>query len=146
MLSFGQKKRVAIAGAIAMRPGVLLLDEPAAGLDDYGSLYLLATLKKLEAAGTTLVFTTHDVGLAYGFAHDVALFNGGKVFAQGDAADVLSDMSLLKQAHLRPPLILGLALKARACGLLPDGVPLPRSRKDIEFLLERAAAIIAEKS
>jgi hypothetical protein len=49
MLSFGQKKRVAIAGAVAMRPDVLLMDEPTAGLDHHGSVYLLSALKKLEA-------------------------------------------------------------------------------------------------
>jgi cobalt/nickel transport system ATP-binding protein len=49
MLSFGQKKRVAIAGAVAMRPDVLLMDEPTAGLDHHGSVHLLSPLKKLEA-------------------------------------------------------------------------------------------------
>jgi cobalt/nickel transport system ATP-binding protein len=140
MLSFGQKKRVAIAGAVAMRPAVLLMDEPTAGLDDHGAARLLATLKKLEAAGTTLVFATHDVDLAYGFAHDVALFSGGKVVAQGEAAQILADRALLRSARLRLPVILGLALKARACGLLDDNAPLPRTRRDIEILLEHAAS------
>ena len=142
MLSFGQKKRVAIAGAVAMRPKALLMDEPTAGLDSHGAAHLLGVLKKLEASGTTLVFTTHDVDLAYGFADDVALFSGGKVLAQGEAAQVLSDEMLLKQAHLRLPLILGLGLKARTLGLLPEGAALPRRRHDIELLLDQAAAII----
>ena len=140
MLSFGQKKRVAIAGAVAMRPNVLLLDEPTAGLDNYGTEHLLAVLKKLEATGTTLVFTTHDAGLAYDFAHEVALFSGGRVLAQGEAVQVLSQTALLEKAHLRLPLILGLGLKARACGLLAEGADLPRNGRDIELLLERVAA------
>ena len=139
MLSFGQKKRVAIAGAVAMRPDVLLTDEPT-GLDSHGAAHLLGVLKKLEASGTTLVFTTHDVDLAYGFADDVALFSGGKVLAQGEAARILCDEMLLKQAHLRLPLILGLGLKARACGLLEEDADLPRSSRDVELLLEQAAA------
>ncbi len=143
MLSFGQKKRVAIAGAVAMQPDLLLMDEPTAGLDNHGSVHLLAALGQLEAAGTTLVFTTHDVDFAYDFADDVALFSGGKVLAQGVAAHVLSDEMLLRQAHLRLPLILGLGLKARACGLLGHEAALPRSARDLELLLERAAAIIA---
>jgi cobalt/nickel transport system ATP-binding protein len=145
MLSFGQKKRVAIAGAVAMQPDVLLMDEPTAGLDNHGSVHLLAALKQLEAAGTTLVFTTHDVDLAYDFADDVALFSGGKVLAQGEAAHVLSVEMLMKQAHLRLPLILVLGLKARACGLLSDEAALPRSRRDLELLLEHAAAKIERR-
>ena len=145
MLSFGQKKRVAIAGAVAMRPDVLLMDEPTAGLDNHGTAHLLSTLKKLEGAGTTLVFATHDVDLAYGFADDVALFSDGKVLAQGESARVLSDEMLLKQSHLRLPLILGLGLKARACGLLGNEAPLPRSLRDIEIVFEQAAAMIEGK-
>ncbi|HTH17745.1 MAG TPA: ATP-binding cassette domain-containing protein [Magnetospirillum sp.] len=139
MLSFGQKKRVAIAGAVAMRPDVLLLDEPTAGLDHHGSVHLLAVLEKLEAGGTTLVFTTHDVDFAYGFAHDIALFDEGTVVAQGEAVDILADDDLMQKARLKPPLALALGLKARALGLLPDGAGLPRGRRDLERLLERLA-------
>ena len=140
MLSFGQKKRVAIAGAIAMRPDMLLLDEPTAGLDHHGSVHLLAVLEKLEAMGTTLVFTTHDVDLAYGFAHEVALFNAGRVVAQGAAAKVLADRDVMNQAHLNVPVILQLGLKARALGLLADDDALPRSGQDAVRLLERAVS------
>lgn len=136
MLSFGQKKRVAIAGAVAMRPDVLLLDEPTAGLDHLGTVHLLSALERLEALGTTLVLTTHDVDFAYRFAHDVALFADGKVLAQGEAAEVLADEMLLKQAHLKAPLLLALGLKAKALGLLEV---LPKDQGDLEGLLERLA-------
>jgi cobalt/nickel transport system ATP-binding protein len=142
MLSFGQKKRVAIAGAVAMQPHVLLMDEPTAGLDNHSTIRLLDTLKKLEAAGTTLVFATHDVDLAYSFAHEVALFSGGKVLAQGEATRVLSNRTLLEQSRLRLPLVLALGLKARACGLLSKEAPLPRSRRDLELLMEHVATMI----
>jgi cobalt/nickel transport system ATP-binding protein len=140
MLSFGQKKRVAIAGAIAMRPRLLLLDEPTAGLDRHGAVHLLAALERLEAAGTSLVFTTHDVDLAYGFAHEVALFDQGRVMAQGAAEQVLADHDLLGRAHLAPPLLLELGLKARQLGLLAAEDALPRGRGDVMALLERLAA------
>ncbi len=74
MLSFGQKRRVAIAGALAMRPEVLLLDEPTAGLDADGVARLMAALESVAALGTTLVLSTHDVDLAYAWAADVAVF------------------------------------------------------------------------
>ena len=135
MLSFGQKKRVAIAGAIAMRPDILLLDEPTAGLDHHGSTHLLTALDILAANGTTLVFTTHDVDLAFGVADDVALFNQGKVLAQGPAETVLSDLNLLNAAHLRMPFVLELGLQARAQGRIAPNAPLPRNRAGILNLL-----------
>ena len=113
MLSFGQKKRVAIAGALAMGPEVLLLDEPLAGLDHQGAKRLLAALDSLARAGTTLVFTTHEVDLAYGFADRVALFQGGRVVAQGEATEVLSDRPSLAACGLEPPLLLELGVRTR---------------------------------
>ncbi|RAU21949.1 cobalt ABC transporter ATP-binding protein [Paramagnetospirillum kuznetsovii] len=113
MLSFGQKKRVAIAGALAMRPEVLLLDEPVAGLDHQGARRLLDALATLSEAGTTLVFTTHDVDLAWAFADEVALFNRGRVTRHGTAAEVLADRAALAEAGLEPPLLLELGFKTR---------------------------------
>jgi cobalt/nickel transport system ATP-binding protein len=137
MLSFGQKKRAAIAGAVAMRPDVLLLDEPTAGLDQFGAIHLLAVLEKLQAAGTTLVFTTHDVDLAWAWADDVALFEGGQVARQGAPEAVLSDAAALSRARLKPPFVLELGLKARDRGWLAANEPLPRSRAEAMALLER---------
>jgi len=139
MLSFGQKKRAAIAGAVAMRPEILLLDEPSAGLDQHSTTHLLAVLNKLAEAGTTLVFTTHDVDLAYGFADNVALFDQGQVLAQGGALEILADEGLLKTARLKPPFLLELGLQARRLGLLAETDALPRSRGDALALLERVS-------
>ncbi len=100
MLSFGQKKRAAIAGAIAMRPEILLLDEPTAGLDARSARRLLDTLADLEAAGTTLVFTTHDVAMAHRFAHDAVLFQDGRIVARGSAATLLVDTAAMDRAGL----------------------------------------------
>ena len=100
MLSFGQKKRAAIAGAVAMRPEILLLDEPTAGLDQQSAPLLLAVLEQLEAKGTTLVFTTHDVDLAWAFADDAALFKDGRVIAQGVASEILIDEERMSEAGL----------------------------------------------
>jgi cobalt/nickel transport system ATP-binding protein len=114
MLSLGQKKRVAIAGLLAMRPDVLLLDEPTAGLDADGSDRLLARLARLHAAGTTLVIATHDVELAHAWADEAVVFEGGRVTAAGPAAAVLADADALARARLRPPLGLELDRLRRA--------------------------------
>jgi len=120
-LSFGQKKRVAIAGALAMRPEVLLLDEPLAGLDHRGGVLLQEGLAQLAEAGTTLVLTTHDVDLAYAFADEVALFANGRTLRQGEAADVLGDRALMQAAGLETPLLLELGVRDRAEALARYG-------------------------
>ncbi|TBW37404.1 ATP-binding cassette domain-containing protein [Siculibacillus lacustris] len=101
-LSFGQKKRVAIAGALAMRPEVLLLDEPTAGLDSRSARRLLAILDALAATGTTVVFTTHDARLAQAHADDAALFRDGRVIAAGPASVLLCDAATMDRAGLDP--------------------------------------------
>ncbi|WP_199716563.1 energy-coupling factor ABC transporter ATP-binding protein [Micromonospora musae] len=101
LLSYGQRKRVAIAGAVAMRPRLLILDEPTAGLDPAGVEALLRTLDDLHAAGTTVVLSTHDVDLAYRWADAVAVVAGGEVRTMPAAAG-LADAGLLGAAHLLP--------------------------------------------
>jgi cobalt/nickel transport system ATP-binding protein len=147
MLSFGQKKRVAIAGVLAMRPEVLVLDEPTAGLDPHGVNHLLGALQQLHEAGTTLVFSTHDVELAYAWTDRIALFHDGTVLCQGETAAVLGDREVLRQARLRPPLLLEVA-EALGAGREPR-CPAPRSREAVLSLLrerlgEPASAVPVE--
>ena len=137
MLSFGQKKRVAIAGLVAMQPEILLLDEPTAGLDHQGTEDLLVVLEELSRHNTTLVFTTHDVELAYRFADEVALFDNGRTLAQGATAEILANNELLRTAGLEAPLLLRLGLKARELGILSTEEPLPRSADAALRLLKK---------
>ena len=113
-----------------MRPEVLVLDEPTAGLDPHGVTHLLGVLRQLHEAGATLVFSTHDVELAYTWADEVAIFHEGAVRIQGETTAVLSNRELLHQARLRPPLLLEVA---QVLGV--DRESLPRTR---EALLEIA--------
>lgn len=138
MLSGGQKKRVAIAGAVAMQPEVLLLDEPTAGLDREGADQLIALLRQLGQGGMTLVFSTHDIELALALAEEVALFRDGTVLVQGEAAAVLADPALLAQAGLRPPVLVDLWLGARARGLCPPDAPMPDTAAGLLALLSDA--------
>lgn len=101
LLSFGQRKRTAIAGAVAMRPRLLILDEPTAGLDPAGVEALLGTLADLHAAGTTVLLSTHDVDLAYRWATDVAVVADQGVHL-APAATALTDSGLLASARLTP--------------------------------------------
>jgi cobalt/nickel transport system ATP-binding protein len=129
-LSYGERKRVAIAGAVAMRPCVLLLDEPTAGLDPSAVAEALAALERLRTSGSTVVMSTHDVDLALRWADDVAVVVDRTV-VQGAPADLLADDALLVRARLDRPWALTVGARLRALGLLPDGA-LPR---DAEALL-----------
>jgi len=101
-LSYGQRKRVAIAGVLAMAPPVIVLDEPTANLDPLAGDALLGVLDDLHRQGITLVVVTHDVELAAGWAEKVLLLRDGGVVTDGDAA-LLGDAAVMARAGLRPP-------------------------------------------
>jgi cobalt/nickel transport system ATP-binding protein len=134
LLSFGQKKRVAIAGAVAMAPRLLVLDEPTAGLDPAGVEALLATLAALEAGGTTPVLSTHDVDLAHRWAADVAVVADGRVRI-GPADAVLGDPDLLRAARLGPAWAPAVHRLLRAAG----SEARPRSAAELHALLDGSA-------
>ncbi|CAL9645868.1 ATP-binding cassette domain-containing protein [Streptomyces sp. enrichment culture] len=133
LLSYGQRKRTAIAGAVAMRPRVLILDEPTAGLDPDGQERLLTTLDGLRAGGTTVVMATHDVDLALAWADDAALLTPSGV-RTGPAATVLARTDLLRAAGLRLPWGAAAAQLLRAQGLLTETQPGPRTPAELAAL------------
>jgi len=99
-LSFGQKKRVAIAGVLAMDPEIIVLDEPTAYLDPKGQEILLAILEDFHKRGKTLVVATHDMDMAAEWADSVIIIKDGRTLAQG-GTDVLGDRDLVREANLR---------------------------------------------
>jgi cobalt/nickel transport system ATP-binding protein len=104
-LSFGQRKRVAIAGALAMRPCVVLLDEPTAGLDPAGVEEMVAALESLLADDTTVVISTHEVDFALWWADSVAVLVDGRL-RHGGPSELLGDAELIAAARLRRPVVL----------------------------------------
>lgn len=102
-LSYGQRKRAAIAGALAMRPRLLVLDEPTAGLDPQGQDALIEKLDSLHRQGVALVISTHDVDLAYRWADETAVMQAGRVIASGSPDVVLARKALMHGAGLRVP-------------------------------------------
>lgn len=109
-LSYGERKRVATAGAVAMRPSMLLLDEPTAGLDPAGVHEMLAALERLLTQGTTVLLATHDVDLALAWGDEAAVVVDGMV-CQGPVTALLDDADLLARARLHRPWPLELAAR-----------------------------------
>ncbi|MDO5861458.1 MAG: ATP-binding cassette domain-containing protein [Thermoplasmata archaeon] len=90
-LSYGQRKRVSIAGALAVDPKVLILDEPTAGLDPQMAQEVMELVDQLVEAGTTVLISTHDVDLAYTWAEEVHVIRRGKAVFSGSPEEFFSD-------------------------------------------------------
>ncbi|AKK02913.1 energy-coupling factor ABC transporter ATP-binding protein [Corynebacterium epidermidicanis] len=101
-LSYGQRKQVALAGALAMQPEFLLLDEPTAGLDPQATRTLLTLLETVRGEGTTVVLTSHDVDFAYAFADRVAIVSDKKL-TTGRKSEILTDRALVESSGLVLP-------------------------------------------
>mgnify|MGYP001236537677 FL=1 len=108
-LSGGEKKRVAIAGVLAMDPDVLVFDEPTSGLDPSGSEDLMELLDELNHDGKTIIISTHDVELAYPWADRAILLLDGRILEE-DVPDVaFGNPNHVRKAHLSVPTLLELS-------------------------------------
>ena len=103
MLSEGQKKWVSIAAIMALRPDVILMDEPTACLDCYYTEQVMRLASSYCDAGCTVILSTHDMNLAYDWADRAIVMNAGSKIFDGSLDDLYSDQELLKQAKLRQP-------------------------------------------
>lgn len=105
-LSYGQKKRVAIAGVLVMKPSVMILDEPTAGLDPQGVSDIMHLLRQLrDDLGITIILATHDMDIIPLYCDRVYLLSGGRMVTSGTPEDVFSRPEILRENHLRLPRI-----------------------------------------
>lgn len=105
-LSYGQKKRVAIAGVLAMEPKVIILDEPTAGLDPQGVssvMHLLTDIR--DRMGISIVIATHDMDIVPLYCDYAYLLSEGRFQAQGTPEELFARPDILRQNHLRLPRI-----------------------------------------
>lgn len=124
-LSGGQKRRVAIAGVLAMNPKVLILDEPTAGLDPKGRDEILATIKKLheENKEMIIIFVSHSMEDVAKTAEHVIVMNDGHVEMQGTVAEVFAQAEHLQKIGLNVPQVTLLTDKLRLAGYdLPEHI------------------------
>ncbi|HII91780.1 MAG TPA: ATP-binding cassette domain-containing protein [Methanosarcina sp.] len=120
-LSGGQKKRVAIAGIMAMEPEVIILDEPLSNLDPVGADEIMDLLNEFNQFGSTIIISTHDVDLAYRWSDYVFLLSNSKIIGQGTPAEVFKEPELLKKAGLRQPTTLEIYHEIERRGLASGG-------------------------
>lgn len=141
-LSFGQKKRVAIASILAMHPAVLLLDEAAAGLDHQATLSLLVALDVLaKRQGTLVVLTTHDTDLAYEWAEEVVVLDEGRRAMSGTPEEVFLHGDIVASYRLALPAVVDIWQRACSddwCG------PIPRTRAELAAGI-RAFSLVPNK-
>jgi cobalt/nickel transport system ATP-binding protein len=108
-LSGGQKKRVAIAGILAMGPEIMILDEPTSGLDPKGASQILQLLYDLNKEGITIVISTHDVDSVPLYSKKINVIKDGAIVKEGTPQEVFSDVDVVRGSNLRLPRIAHLA-------------------------------------
>ena len=137
-LSGGQMRRVAIAGILAMKPEVLVLDEPTAGLDPKGRLEMMEMFYKLnKEQNMTIVLVTHQMNDVSDYADHVIVIESGNVVKEGSPKEVFSDASWLLEKQLGVPTTLAFVEKLKEKGWSTDKMPLT--------LDELADAILEER-
>jgi cobalt/nickel transport system ATP-binding protein len=144
-LSLGQKKRVALAGVLAMQPEVIIMDEPTSNLDPRATSEILHLLLQLnKEKGITLLLATHDVDMVPLFANKLFILKKGKLMSEGKPKELFSNTELIRDVYLRSPRMTHLfeVLKKENNLPIPDDFPLTISeaRKEVLRLLQEAKA------
>lgn len=129
-LSFGQRKRVALAGALAMRPQVLVMDEPTAGLDTHMVGEIMELTDKLNEQGMTIVISTHDVDLAYCWSDSVHVLDRGRAVFSGTPEGFFNRPRDVNDAGLVVPSMYEINRLAMASLDLPEH-PHPKTSSEL---------------
>jgi energy-coupling factor transport system ATP-binding protein len=121
-LSGGQKRRAAIAGVIAMRPEILVLDEPAAGLDPRGKTEIFdGLLSYCRAYGATAILVSHSMEDMAKYCDNIILMKGARVLKTGTVSEIFSEPALLEDAGLAMPAVFQIAAKLQQAGMPLSG-------------------------
>jgi energy-coupling factor transport system ATP-binding protein len=140
-LSGGQRRRAAIAGVIAMDPPVLILDEPAAGLDPRGRSEILGGLAEYrKATKKTMIIISHSMEDMAKYADMVHVLKQAKAYMYGSVEQIFSEAERLKEAGLDVPQVTNLFLELRNRGISAEGgvYTLPAAKNEIVRLLKKA--------
>jgi energy-coupling factor transporter ATP-binding protein EcfA2 len=108
-LSKGQRQRLAVAAVLSMHPEVLIVDEPTTGQDYRDGVDMLSLVQRLNQAGHTVLFITHDMPMVARFAQRVIVFRDGQILLDGTTREVFGQADVLRTTFLAPPQITSLA-------------------------------------
>jgi cobalt/nickel transport system ATP-binding protein len=139
-LSLGQKKRVSIAGVMALQPELLLLDEPTAYLDPIQTRNLLTELDSIAKLGTTLLIATHDLDFVYQWADWLLVMEAGQLIAEGET------LSVFEQLQSLPDFQLGMPTLWQMWSKLADKMPEVAAPRSIEEFNNYLVKYITSKS
>lgn len=139
-LSYGQKKRVTIASILAMKPDILILDEPTAGLDQEQAEELVVTLKTLAKQGMTLLISTHETDFSYRLADRVIFIDQGSKICDGLPEEVFLNQEVINTIGVKKPVILDVYDTLCQVGVLAPG-DSPKDQKDMIQLIQDLAKI-----
>ena len=129
-LSFGQKKRVSLAGALAMKPKVLIMDEPTAGLDSEMVHELMELSDELNHSGMTLILSTHDIETAYEWADVMVVMFKGELLFSGSPEELFAEHELVDKLRIVPPFPVRLNQQMHFRTRRPE-MPLPRNMVEV---------------
>ena len=138
VLGYGLRRLVSIAAVYAMRPRLLILDEPTAGLDRHETQELMGRIEALHAAGHTIVLVSHDMQLVAEHCRELLVMDSGRVLLRGTPADVFARGEDLARASLAPPPVTALAARLSDSGLAPRLLTVQAFAAAYGQLLERA--------
>lgn len=130
-LSGGQKRRVAIAGILAMDPDILVLDEPTAGLDPQGAKEMLDLFKDFQNSGKTVVMVSHDMNQVLEYCDHVVVMNHGKVERHCSVDELFSEEEYLSSLSIDLPIMTSFIMK-----LNKNGFTIDHTIKDIDKLIK----------
>jgi len=131
-LSGGEKRRVAIAGIIALNPSVLILDEPTAGLDPQGEREMMELFKKIYDAGKTVILVTHNMDIVLKYVKEVIVMKKGEMLAHTTPLKLFQDEKFLINTAIEPPFVFKVARE-----LIDNGLDIELDKiKDISSLVK----------
>lgn len=134
-LSKGLRQRVAIASILALRPQVIIVDEPTTGQDSRQSVEIMEFLKDLnEKHGHTIIIITHDMSIVAQYARRVILMSEGRILADGSTSEVFAQPEILQKAFLEPPQITQLAQSVQNLGFNPGTLTVEEMLEQFEEL------------
>lgn len=130
-LSYGQKKRVAIADILVMNPEIIVFDEPTSSLDPKHSKQIVKIFDELNEKGITVILSTHDVELAYSWSDYIIVMKDGEIAREGTPHEIFSDDKLINECYLEKPLILEVIEKLSKSGKINFHETIPKNKQEL---------------